>query len=263
VANPQSAPGVFLALAELTYTQVKALLEGDTPTVALIAVGSVEAHGPHLPLGTDTMIADRVVEQAGSKLAERGFATVQFPTIPYAVTEWAAMFPGSTSISRETAEAMVLETFLAAHGMGFDHVVMANAHLEPDNIAMLRSVCRRFEEKTGTPLLFPDKTRRRNAQRLTAEFQSGSCHAGQYETSLVLAIAPELVDQDVASSLPRHTVALHEKMAAGLSGFIECGLPDAYCGAPAEASVEEGVQSLATLSDMMVEVVLAAREIAG
>ncbi len=170
------------------------------------------------------------------------------------------MFPGSSSLKRETAEAMVLETALAAHGMGFAHVVLINAHLEPENILALRSVCKRFEKETGRALLFPDKTRRRNALRLTAEFQSGSCHAGQYETSLLLAIAPKLVKQEIAHTLGDHFVSLSEKMQEGKSGFVECGLPDAYCGSPANASAEEGSRSLSILSDMVLEVVKTAAQ---
>ena len=115
-------------------------------------------------------------------------------------------------------------------------MALTNAHLEPGHIATLRAVARDFEAHAGQPLAFADKTRRANAQRLTAEFQSGSCHAGQYETSLVLAIRPELVRMDLAAALPEHVVPLHERIAAGAKDFVECGVPRAYCGNPAGAS---------------------------
>ena len=164
-------------------------------------------------------------------------------------------FKGSTSIRPETDLRLVLETCQAAQAMGFDRVVLCNAHLEPDNIQTLRAVEKRYLEAEGVPLLFPDKTRRRNAERLTEEFRSGSCHAGQYETSLVLAIAPQLVRWEQASALPEHHIPLHERIQAGAKDFLECGLDRAYCGNPAGATAEEGRQSLEVLSDMVLELV--------
>lgn len=250
-----AGPGQFHDLNALRYVDVERLLELPARSVAIVPAGSVEAHGPHLPLGTDTMISEEVAARAGRKLAARGFIAVRFPALHYGVTEWAKSFKGTTSISTEVAESLVLQVCLAADEIGFDHVALTNAHLEPGHIQTLRTVSKRFEEQTGRPLLFSDKTRRRNAQRLTQEFQSGSCHAGQYETSLVMAIAPELVDDATARQLPEHVVPLHERIAAGATSFEECGLDRAYCGNPAGASAAEGETSLEVLSDMVVEAV--------
>ncbi|HLT40236.1 MAG TPA: creatininase family protein, partial [Enhygromyxa sp.] len=158
-----------------------------------------------------------------------------------------------------TARAMLLDLARRCGEQGFDAAVLVNAHLEPDNIATLREVIREHAE-SGAPgmLLFPDKTRRRNAARLTEEFQSGSCHAGQYETSLVLAVAPELVRWPIAEALPDHHVPLHEHIARGAKSFADCGLDRAYCGDPAGASAEEGNASYDALAAMVVATVLEA-----
>ena len=96
--------------------------------------------------------------------------------------------------------------------------------------------------------------RRRNAQRLTDEFRRGSCHAGRYETSLVLADAPQLVDPQ-ATELPAHEVDMPAAMAAGRTDFVAMGMDRAYCGAPAEATAEEGRATFETLTHMLVELV--------
>ena len=83
-------------------------------------------------------------------------------------------------------------------------------------------------------------------------------HAGQYETSLVLAVAPELVTLELAQALPKHEVALHEHIARGARSFAECGLDQAYCGDPAHASVAEGHASYDQLAAIVVDAVLAA-----
>ena len=243
-------------LAELTYPEVEALLAAPGRCVAILPVGSTEAHGPHLPLATDSIISEGMASRAGAALVGRGVSAVILPTIHYAVTEWAKDFGGSTSIGESTAFNLVLDACRAARSIGFDRVVMVTAHLEPGHIAVLRRVARRYEEELDEPLVFPDKTRRSNAAQLTAEFRSGSCHAGQYETSLVLALRPELVRREIAADLPAHRVDLVDHIRAGASGFAECGMDRAYCGAPAEASAAEGEATLATLATMIADAVL-------
>jgi len=243
------------AIGDLSYVAVEALLASPARKIAIVPVGSVEAHGPHLPLSTDTLISEEVASRAAHELAQRGYIAVRFPAIHYGVTDWARMFAGTTTLTAATTESIVFETCHAAHAMGFDRVVLTNAHLEPDHIATLRAVAERFSEQTGRALVFPDKTRRHAAQRLTAEFKSGSCHAGQYETSLVLAIRPDLVDVAKAKALPEHVVPLHERIAAGARDFADCGLDQAYCGNPAGATAEEGEHSLATLVALVIEAV--------
>lgn len=250
-----AGPGRAADLRALRYPEVEALLGEGRPSVAIVPAGSTEAHGPHLPLGTDTLISEAVAERAAAMLAARGWNAVRMPPVWYGVTDWAAGFGGTTTISRAVIHGLVLEVCLQAHGMGFGRVALTNAHLEPGHIATLRAVAQEFEARTGRALAFADKTRRANAQRLTAEFQSGSCHAGQYETSLVLAIAPAWVERELAAALPEHVVPLHERIAAGATSFAACGLDQAYCGNPAGATAEEGVRSLEVLAQMVVEAV--------
>jgi creatinine amidohydrolase len=245
-----------LELARMTYVEVEALLARPEKKIALLPTGSTEAHGPHLPLATDSIIAEEMARRAAEQLSALGFAAVCLPALHYAVTDWAADFAGSAGISKASARGILLELARRCGAMGFDATVLVNAHLEPDNIATLRGVTREHAE-SGAPglLLFPDKTRRRNAERLTAEFQSGSCHAGQYETSLVLAVDPGLVRSDLAEGLPEHRVALHEHIARGAKSFGECGLDQAYCGDPAKASAEEGHRSYDALAMIVVDAV--------
>lgn len=247
--------GRAVRFAELTYPDVEQLLADPRPRVALLPVGSTEAHGPHLPLATDSLIGEAVVARAADELAARGRLAAVLPPIHYAVTEWAAAFKGSTSLASEVAVGMVLGTCKAVHAMGFQRVVVFTAHLEPDHIASLREVARRFQAETGAALVFVDTTRRALAARLTPEYQSGSCHAGCYETSLMLAIRPDLVRSDLAAALPEHVVPLADHIRAGKRGFLECGMPQAYCGSPAAATAEEGHKTLAALAALVVEAV--------
>ncbi len=247
-----------LALAHCTYPEVAARMGDPRSKVAIIPVGSTEAHGPHLPINTDSLIAAAVAERAAEALDARGLIALHFPPIHYAVTDWAGDFSGSVSLAMGTAIDLVLGTCRAAHAMGFNEVVIFTAHLEPGHIASLREVARRYEGETSKKLVFPDTTRRALATRLTPEYQSGSCHAGQYETSLILALRPDLVRWEVARTLPEHSVPLAERIKDGARDFKECGMDQAYCGAPAAATAEEGAASLAVLTELVVEAVLTA-----
>jgi creatinine amidohydrolase len=130
-----------------------------------------------------------------------------------------------------------------------DRVVLVNSHFEPEQVQTLR--------ETGVPLL--DLTRRANAERLTEEFRSGSCHAGRYETSLVLAERPELVHTDRMRSLEAKIVDMPAEIASGRTDFLALGMNEAYCGSPAQATAEEGEQTFETLADLLAELV---REVA-
>lgn len=251
--------GQALELARMTYVEVEAALARSEPKIALLPTGSTEAHGPHLPLATDSIISEEMARRAAELLAARGMIAVRMPALHYAVTDWAADFSGSAGITQATARATLLELAHRYAKLGFDATVLINAHLEPDNIATLRGVTRDYAE-SGAPgkLLFPDNTRRRFASRLTAEFQSGSCHAGQYETSLVLAVDPSLVRMPIAKQLPEHHVALHEHIARGATSFAECGLDQAYCGDPARASAAEGHTTYDALASIVLDTVVEA-----
>jgi len=144
------------------------------------------------------------------------------------------------SIGVETLRSLVTEIADTVRPL-----VLVNSHFEPEQVATLRS--------TGLPLL--DLTRRKNAERLTDEFRSGSCHAGRYETSLVLAEQAELVHVDRMLALAERHVDMPAAIRAGQTDFAAMGMDQAYCGSPAEASAEEGRQTFETLTEMLVDLI--------
>ena len=224
-------------LGELAYPDVP---EG---AVHLLPLGATEPHGPHAPLSTDTLISVGICERAAARL-DGEISVLVLPAMPYGVTRYGAAFPGVVSISEQTLRSLVAEI---AESVGT--LVLVNSHFEPEQVETLRA--------TGLPLL--DLTRRRNAERLTEEFRSGSCHAGRYETSLVLADRPDLVHADRMQGLEERHVEMPAAIAAGKTDFLAMGMDRAYCGAPAEASADEGRETFETLAEMLVELI---REVA-
>jgi creatinine amidohydrolase len=241
--------------AELTSPQVGELLSGTRRPVLLLPVGSVEPHGPHGPLCTDQLISTGVCERAANRLSDDpALRVLILPALPYGVTRYAAAFPGAVSVREETLYQLVVDLREALAAQGLHHLVVVNNHFEPEHVATLRAAVR----DTGAGYL--DVLRRPNVARLTAEFRSSSCHGGRYETSLVLADRPDLVDTGTLSELPENHVDMAAEIAAGRTDFLAMGMEHAYCGAPAEATPGEGLSTFDTLTDMLVEVI---RDVAG
>jgi creatinine amidohydrolase len=238
------------AFADLTSPQAAALAGDRRTPVLLLPVGAVEPHGPHAPLGTDGLISAGMCARAGRALADDPEVRVLvLPALPYGVTRYGAAFAGAVGVSEATLHALVVDVCGALAAQGLDRVVIVNNHFEPEHVATLRAAA----AEAGALLL--DLTRRRHAQRLTQEFRDGSCHAGQYETSLVLADAPHLVDAGRMRALPAVPVDMPAAMAAGRTDFVAMGMDEAYCGAPAQASPQEGEATFATLTDLLVEAI--------
>lgn len=243
-------------LADMTWTEVQAL--EPTQTISILPIGAVEAHGPHLPLTTDVVIATAMTRAAAARLSARGHPVLVLPPLSYTAAPFAAGFAGTLSLQPETVTATVvgIGAQLARHG--FRVLVLANAHLDPTHIGSLEDAAAIFREEHRLTMVFPDLTKRPWAGRLTEEFSSGACHAGRYEGSVVLAAAPELVRRDRMERLPPNPQSLSAAIRAGKRTFEEAGGLDAYFGAPAEATAEEGRATIDMLGEILTEATLAA-----
>ncbi|MGW3997828.1 creatininase family protein [Amycolatopsis sp. NPDC004772] len=240
--------------ADLTSRQVAALPDADRVPVLLLPLGAIEPHGPHAPLGTDPLISRGMCERAASRLAaDSEVHVLVLPEVPYGVTRFAAGFAGGVHIGEETLHSLLVDIGSALIGQRFRRILLVNNHFEPAHLVTLRRAVEtlNFAYDGRTALL--DLVRRRHAERLTDEFRSGECHAGRYETSLVLADRPELVDQALMRTLPHVPVSLASAPEDG--GFLAMGMADAYCGRPAEATAEEGAETFSTLTDLLVEAI--------
>ena len=218
----------------------------------LLPIGAVEPHGPHAPLRTNSIISMAVCERAATELTgDGGIRALVLPEIAFGVTRYGAAFTGAVTISESTLRSVVVEICAALQGQGFLHEVIVNSHFEPAHVAALRDAA------AAAGAGFLDLTRRGMAAQLTDEFRSGAAHAGRYETSMVLATHPELVDAAVMRTLPPLPLDMPAAMASGRHDFIALGMDQAYCGAPAEATAGEGDATLATLTALLISLIRA------
>ncbi|MBP7589195.1 MAG: creatininase family protein [Thermoanaerobaculia bacterium] len=241
---------------EQSFTRLEAAFDAG-PVVAVLPLGAVEAHGPHLPVGTDVWIAEAMARAGAEKLGKEGLSAVVLPSLAYAPAPFANAHPGTLSIRPETLTALVVDLASAVAARGIAVLALANAHFDPAQVAALRKAVEELRNSGRLRVAFPDLTRRRLAERLGEEFRSGACHAGRYESSILLATRPDLVDDAARLRLPSLPVSLVEAAGRGERTFVEAGLEMAYCGDPAAASAEEGRVLVAELGAILAEAVQA------
>jgi creatinine amidohydrolase len=231
-------------------------------SAAILPVGAVEAHGPHLPLETDVIIARAMARSGAARLAERGLRVVVLPPLTYTAAAFAEGFAGTLSLRPETVTATVLDIAGSLTRHGFGVLAIANAHLDPGHLASLEAAVTAIRRDLALAVAFPNLAAKPWALRLSDEFKSGACHAGRFETSIVLAERPELVRDVVMATLPPNPTSLSRAIRDGKQSFEEAGGDRAYFGFPAQATPEEGratIDVLGAILDEAVQVELGAR----
>lgn len=227
--------------------------------VAILPVGAIEAHGPHLPLETDVIIAEAMARAGAARLTARGMTVVVLPSLAYTSAAFARGFAGTISLRPETVTAMLVDLGQSLAHQGFGVLAVANAHLDPEHLTSLDVAVGAIRRDTRLAVAFPNLATKPWALRLTEEFRSGACHAGQFETSVLLATRPELVREATRASLPPNPASLSRAIRDGKRSFEAAGSERAYFGFPAQATAEEGRSTIQVLGMILEEAVQAER----
>jgi mycofactocin system creatininase family protein len=200
----------------------------DERPILLVPLGSTEQHGPHLPLDTDTRIAVALCEQAassplgGSKVG-RGPTVLVAPAVAYGASGEHQGFAGTLSMGQVAFEQVVVELGRSA-GADYALVVFVNGHggnAEP----LARGLATLHHE--GRPVM-----------AWAPRLEEGDSHAGHVETSVLLALAPDVVRLDRAEA--GETRPLHEILPELRAGGLVAVTPNGVLGDPRGASAEAG-----------------------
>jgi creatinine amidohydrolase len=202
--------------------------------ILAVPLGSTEQHGPHLPLDTDTRIA---VALAARLAAARDDVTVA-PALAYGSSGEHAGFPGTLSIGQQALELVVVELVRSADAYA-GGVVLVNGH--GGNAEPLTRAARTLDTEGRRALAW--------APSLPP---GGDLHAGRTETSLLLAIAPEVVRLDLAEP-----GAVDVDLARLRAEGVRAVSPNGVLGDPTGASAEDGRRLLDAMAADLVSAVAA------
>jgi creatinine amidohydrolase len=232
-------------MSEMSWTELEQALK-ERP-LALLPVGTIEAHGPHLPVATDTVIAVEMARRTALKLKQRGLVALIAPPVTFSVSQLAADFPGTLGVPPATAVALVRDVCLAL-GKRFRAVALVSVNQEQANLDALKQAAEEAK-KAGGGACFTELAKKRWSDRLGEAFGAGD-HAGSFETSLMMACARAQVREKERISLPPMD-GLAAPVKGGAKTFAEAGGEDAYFGDPTAASAEDGEAFFESLADIL------------
>jgi creatinine amidohydrolase len=203
-------------LRNVAWTQVEARAGG---VLLAVPLGSLEQHGPHLPLDTDTRIAEALARALPSRRPDVAVA----PPVAYGASGEHAAFPGTLLVGHEPLAALLVELVRSARA-AFRGVVLVNAH--GGNEEALASAARRCAAEGDDVLVW------------RAAVPGGDAHAGRTETSLLLAIDPAVVRLELAE--PGCTEPIDRLLPRLRAEGVRPVSSNGVLGDPTGASAEEG-----------------------
>ncbi len=172
---------------EYTYPEIEELLKSEP--VIILPIGSVEAHGYHLPLNTDMIQPLWLAEE----IAKRMNAII-LPPIHYGWTKGLSSFPGTISVGFETLKNLVLDILKEVVKHGGRKIIVLSGHASTNHMAALRLACEEMAGNGVKIMLLSDYYIAYQYRGKLVPEDDG--HAGVLETSRVMAIRPELVKEN-------------------------------------------------------------------
>ena len=239
-------------LAEMTRDRVK---EVAPEAVAILPTASIEQHGPHLPVVTDTLLCETVVSRAASMAAPGSSDRRQMvvvPTLMFGDSVHHRPFPGVLTLSSEVYNAAVTSIVESLQLSGFRRIAIINGHggNEAGNDLVARNVTHYAEELTIIAQSYWDIARAALVAESGLPSEQIPGHAGRFETGLVLAVRPDLVDQSALKRVKRGGTfddgRFPKSFGARVAGAWQHG--GGWTDEPSEATPEEGKRMLETIT---------------
>lgn len=187
IAEP--SPLAHETLSALSTPQIQRVAHADAPLV-VIPIGAIEQHGPHLPVGVDTMIAQTAADGLKARLGE---AIQVLPPIAYGKSNEHEDYPGTVGISARSLRRVIRGLIRNLYQLGFRQFAVLNTH--GGNSSVLVYTLRELQNELGVRA---GMLRLPTSDELSPQEKTWGFHAGEWETSVMLAIAPDTVAMDRA-----------------------------------------------------------------
>jgi creatinine amidohydrolase len=242
---------VKIRISEMNWVDIqKALAKGFNTVV--FAVGSNEQHGPHLPTSTDSLIAEVLANKVAGKLGN----ALQAPTINVGCSEHHMVLPGTISLKPDTLRSLIRDYCVSLARHGFKSIIILPTH--GGNFNAVREVTDELNQtlKEAKIVAYTDL---KGLLRFLAEFslrhgisagESGG-HAGESETSMVLAIRKDLVDMKHAKE--GFVGSTEDKIDIIWSQGITAVTKNGVLGDPRKADAAKGEEYLELWAEKMVD----------
>ncbi len=231
-------------LAHMTWLEVDSLAKD--PGVVILPLGATEQHGPHLPLATDTLIADACISELFRVLLEDVPAWA-LPTLPITKSNEHRGYAGTLALRAETLLQVVTDVGRSVAEMGFRRLLFLNAH--GGNKALLEMACRDLRDTFGLLcfLASPSPLSSADREALPALEARFGIHAGTVETALIMATHPDLAKPERAQAhYPAFTSQTLNLTSPPQVGWLTRDWsPQGHFGDPSAATPKAGARYLA------------------
>ncbi|WP_058991831.1 creatininase family protein [Haloarcula sp. CBA1127] len=243
-----------VCLEELAWPEIESALENGTRTV-IIAVGSIEQHGPHLPLNMDTLDGDELSRRMAVEMGD----ALAAPTIRPGCSGHHMEFPGTITVPPETLMDVIRSYCRSLDTHGFEHIVLVPTH--GGNFGPVKTVApdiARDLEAAVIPLADLDEHKQLLNEGLSKagiEYEQDVIHAGAAETAIVLAIDEGLIRTEAIESGPEGDISPARLLSEGFKSITENGV----LGDPTAATTEAGEAIIENVVEANVKQVTAER----
>jgi creatinine amidohydrolase len=270
-AASSAGPSIFAGtMAEMTWQEADAAAKSGASV--LWAFGVIEQHGPHLPLGTDVYLPSAALRRTREILAEKGHQALILPPYYWGINQVSGAFPGSVEVGVPTMIALMGDVLASLKKQGFARVFCTSGHGDALHNKTIFDGVVAGRERAGVDaaILFNMPLVKRLGLDTSHPAVLGfdvapsggparfiDVHAGDPETSAMLAAYPELVRKDVVPTL-RSTDFGPPDLAEWRKGQDDARrkTPLGYLGDPASATAERGRDQMEKQAQAMADVIL-------
>jgi creatinine amidohydrolase len=223
--------------------------------IVILPVASLEQHGPHLPVEVDSMLGETIAIRAARKMVAAGQQAVVLPVLWTGLSEHHMSFGGTVTLDFPTFSAVIEGVCRSVLRDGFKRIVLLNAHGGNENA--LRTITDELTPKLGVPIVqFTYWYAAAVAIAEILETQSALLHACEAETSMMLAVRPELVAMDRAGLAKANTTPdVADVVGGGVYRWRTIGARSSsgVIGNPEAATAEKGERLFEAISASLVK----------
>lgn len=252
MAADESRNGI---MSEMTIEEINAL----DPEVVVFGIASTEPHGPHLPYNTDTEQTEAVCRRAVVRANEADASVLKYPTLPIGNNTNFKAFPFACRMRVRTLMNVVLDVIEAVEEEGVEKIVLVNGH--GGNTATLKATLREHADRHGPGGgAFACMVNHTGAipDEQAELIEHPSSHAGELETSRMMAIRPDLVKDEEFDEFPIQQPKIEQLRESGVY-FVprwDAYMPASAGGETRASSAEKGEAILEGAADWLAELLL-------